>query len=339
MAPRSSDSGEPRRSTTVPAERLFRALGHLLPRATRDRQVDEWLDHLQCAQSDGWPIRREIVSLVRSAASITWSTAPLVRLTISLTAALALALSLWTSMVPNADHHSPPRDVAQVLSSLASSSSPTYETACPSSSLSAFSWANHLLHDIAREVGALTAGCPERLHAVSSSFVYRFGTLPSISRQSLSVASLRFGAGIVFGSAIKPLLELISRFRDIGVSPRIHVGCGDLYLVSTPLGTAVLSRASVLSDTKHTPYLVMPPAAAGLWFAAMSRSGMWLWPRQGATGRRIVLKPTSGQTFATIDVDHSTYRARWAGSRSWRSAQGQFIGQRSLTPFARPCLP
>jgi hypothetical protein len=78
----------------------LKALGLLLPRSARRRQLHEWRDHLDCTRAINGDLRHELLELARSAPAIASATIPSV-LRISLPAlatAMIASLLLWPTL-------------------------------------------------------------------------------------------------------------------------------------------------------------------------------------------------------------------------------------------------
>ena len=94
MDRRSSHNAEEDRSPSF-EPRALNVLASLLPRSVRQRQIHEWRDHLDCTRENNGSTRHELLSLVRSATAIAWTTAiaPFMRVSLApLLTAITLAL-------------------------------------------------------------------------------------------------------------------------------------------------------------------------------------------------------------------------------------------------------
>jgi Thrombospondin type 3 repeat len=75
--------------------RTIKVFGYLVPRSMRRRQIHEWRDHMDCTRENNERFRRELLSLLRSAAAIAWimRIAPVMRISlVSLVTAIAVTL-------------------------------------------------------------------------------------------------------------------------------------------------------------------------------------------------------------------------------------------------------
>ena len=170
-------------------------------------------------------------------------------------------------------------------------------------------------------------------------FAYVIGTDSSGSMLSVGTTSKRFGSAIFLAPAAKPVHRLLSTYLDIGGWPRTAVGHGDYYGITTPKGTAILMRPSVVrSDGRAKPYVTLTPAAAALWLKAMHDASAWLWPIPGGTinGKqriKLLSNLATNTAVGTIFIDSQTGRARLASHNAWHDS-GQRIDRAEIQSLA-----
>lgn len=190
-----------------------------------------------------------------------------------------------------------------------------------------------------------TAGCTGRAHISRPSdtrFVYVIGRDRAGRILSVATVSRQFGPAIFVGAAAAAALDLIERFRDIGGTRRMNAGSGQLYGVATPLGTAVLVRATIWSAgdaSREEPFVTLAPPAATLWLTTMREFGVWLWPlprsaRDRTSRLRLVANLASGRQLAEIVVRPLTRTASILGQRSVTGPFGYVIGAAELASWA-----
>lgn len=156
-------------------------------------------------------------------------------------------------------------------------------------------WASRLLFDQWLEpgvgVGATIAGCPTAVVEVrdSGGVVFYQAGYQNGFLQSVAIASRRYGGCILLdGGAASFALSLLQKGAAISCSQRQVIGNGEYQLLYDNEGTWLLCRPTdhpTGQSQRSTPFVVVPPAAAVLWYTESIRAGRFLWPYvvQGTT--------------------------------------------------------
>ena len=152
--------------------------------------------------------------------------------------------------------------------------------------------------------GTAIAGCPGSVHLSHTPlglFAYTLGQNPTSNQtQSIGVASQRFGGATLFLTpAVKPVLTLIERFKNVGGIRRYPVSGGDFYPVQTPAGTYILIRRETGTEQAAEPYTVVPPVVSQAWALATAKSQTIMWP---------VARHENGETIYDFDSNSTPSR-------------------------------
>lgn len=221
------------------------------------------------------------------------------------------------------NHNAPPETVV-----------PTTPPGCTSPGYGAPAWAIHAIAAQYREVpnapGTTAAGCTGLIYSPSwaeGEFVYAYGSLPSAPPSdwlSLVVDSKQFGPALFLAPATIPVNALIQSGLVVGGSPRVPTGNGDMYEVTTEIGTYVLVRAqthAVGQPSVTTGYTELPPAAVTAWVYLMTQAGAWLWPHiePAFTGGEVF-------TFSMLGFGRK-YPATMTYSQAQQKARLSFAGR------------
>lgn len=180
-------------------------------------------------------------------------------------------------------------------------------------------------------VGGCT-GASHVLETVDGVLVYVTGT-DMDTRETLSIGVVSdLGAAIFQGPAVPDVLMLMRRYGVVGpAGPRTPVAGGDLYLVATMRGTALLIRRRILSaEGAGEAYVLLEPAAATAFIQELGAQGRWLWPivRYRMDGiEDIKLLPTS---TSSIEDAVTTLSFEPPSGLAWR-ASGDRYGPTGLT--------
>jgi hypothetical protein len=147
--------------------------------------------------------------------------------------------------------------------------------------------------------GAVQAGCAEPAKQVPGQpgVYYATGVCASELR-SVGVAGPDGQAGLLYQQAARFAVHRAEAGQLTAATSRTRIGDGDLYVVSTNLGTFVLVRSqtayggTIQHDTgpwcaRQVPsvnvrYVVVPPGLGSQWLDLMGRLG-WLWPVDDAS--------------------------------------------------------
>jgi hypothetical protein len=186
-------------------------------------------------------------------------------------------------------------------------------------------------------VGKETAGCPVALHTRSSPRVFwTLGIDPGTGHLlSLGIAG-QAPAALLIAPAAKIGVQLLRDGELLGASKRLPAGRGDLYLLYTKSGTAVLLRSSVGNAEKGQPYLLLPPPVAAAWLGAVRETRMLLWVtivpsrESGLVVYRLASAYGSGDTFMVRYKPSS--REAFRGPYVYRSPSPE-LNVRELEPL------
>jgi hypothetical protein len=128
-------------------------------------------------------------------------------------------------------------------------------------------------------VGTRIAGCPTSIHVRRSPTVLWIEGIDPATHEirSLGIAG-QSHAALLLGDAAKIGIEMLNRGELLGASQRLAAGQGDLYVLYTRRGAAVLLRRTVGTNEVEQPYVLLPPSAASAWLGAVKESAGWLWP-------------------------------------------------------------
>ncbi|MGE0066244.1 MAG: hypothetical protein AB7T48_02725 [Solirubrobacterales bacterium] len=146
-------------------------------------------------------------------------------------------------------------------------------------------------------------------------FAFAVGKNPAGEVRSVAVVSRRFEPAIFVAPAAQRVLHRIREGQmPLGGYPTTNVAGGDMTVILTPKGSAVLTRASKhppgLPDVA-TPYTEMPPTVAAAFVEAMNERGHWLWPapperREGAEVFPLRARVSEGLPDLEVTLDRRT---------------------------------
>jgi hypothetical protein len=143
--------------------------------------------------------------------------------------------------------------------------------------------------------GHKQAGCIAKFHETTShpGFVYAYGENPRNGRiLSIAADSSEYGPCLFLAPAVEKITKIIETTGILGGSRRHDVGHGDLYAVTTPLGTYLLIRSE-----KDSEYELLSPAESQRWAQAIRSSGRFLWPVPRRGGGYALYTNTTPRTF------------------------------------------
>lgn len=143
--------------------------------------------------------------------------------------------------------------------------------------------------------GHKQAGCITTFHDTMShpGFVYTYGENPRSGRiLSIAADSSEYGPCLFLAPAIEKITKIIETTGILGGSRRHDVGHGDLYAVTTSLGTYLLIRSE-----KDSEYELLSPEESQRWAQAIRNSGQFLWPVPRRGGGYALYTNTTPRTF------------------------------------------
>ncbi|HWT94768.1 MAG TPA: hypothetical protein VN238_17360 [Solirubrobacteraceae bacterium] len=163
-------------------------------------------------------------------------------------------------------------------------------------------------------LGAIFGGCANEAHRVRPGVYAAAGTCFGKLR-SVAIATAEGDAAILLWEPANFALKRVKDGTLLGATPHRYAGGGDLYSVTTVLGTYVFARTSVSDgfarmdgtprscDDVHedpVPFVRVPPALVRLWVDLMERRGRWYWPVVDGKASRIRFESTDPADMNTV---------------------------------------